>query len=120
MTNNIKPTRVQFYIGKTASLDLQEWAENQNLPISQAIKEALEHFVRLYGTQDVSSQEVRAKLMNKTVTSPPKTAINNNVRNEENTKYDNQIIEDTNKTSEAENEESSVRKVIDRGEINLN
>lgn len=84
-TDKDVPIRVQFYIGKTSSLGMQEWANNQSLPISKAIKEALDQFIRIYGTQDISSDEVRTKLATKVSVPPPvvttSNELNNNVQN---------------------------------------
>lgn len=72
MDRNTQPTRVQFQIGKSAPIKLQQWVENQSLPINKAVREVLNHFVYLYGTEDILSNEIREKmsLQQNTITSP--------------------------------------------------
>lgn len=76
MSDEKQPTRIQFQIGKTASLDLQEWIENQSLNPNKAVKEALEQFVRAYGTGDISSREVRSAMAAQKYVSPPTHSFN--------------------------------------------
>ena len=62
MDKKTEPTRVQFQIGKSAPINLQQWVKNQSLPINKAVREVLNHFVYVYGTGDILSEEVRQKM----------------------------------------------------------
>lgn len=112
MSDDNKPVGVQFSIGKTSSLDLQDWAKNQTSPISKAIKEALEHFVRVYGTADISSSEVRNKLSSQSAISVSHKPV------EVTNHSDPQPVEKENLTTN-ENEQNNSKKVISRGKIDV-
>lgn len=62
MVEKKEPTRVQFQIGSSAPISLQQWVDNQSLSINKAVREVLNHFVYLYGTEDILSPEVREKM----------------------------------------------------------
>ncbi|GLO68285.1 MULTISPECIES: hypothetical protein [Oceanobacillus] len=110
MSVDNKSTKVQIQIGKTASLDLQEWVDNQTLPISKAAKEALEQFVRAYGTGDIRSAETRNAMSNQTRVISQPAAKKDNFDEEENSYID---------SSYSSKEVSKPRKKITKRDIDI-
>lgn len=89
---------------------MQEWANNQSLPISKAIKEALDQFIRIYGTKDISSDEVRTKLATKVSVPPPVVTTSNEVNNNvQNTSAKEKSIPEP-EVAKAKNDSNPVRK----------
>ena len=59
--------RIQILIGKRTYEPLKEWYQNQVNP-NESARRILEHFIRIYGTEDVNSYEIQKKMAKESTT----------------------------------------------------
>lgn len=117
--------RIQILIGKRTYEPLKEWYQNQVNP-NESARRILEHFIRIYGKEDVNSYEIQKKmakeLLNHQEVVTENTKINTQVSTvQDSPKKEKELIEQVNKkdTPINQSEETQAKPIINRGNINV-
>jgi len=115
--------RIQILIGKRTYEPLKEWYQNQVNP-NESARRILEHFIRIYGTEDVNSYEIQKKMAKELLNHQEVVTENTKINTQVSTVQDSpkkELIEQVNKkdTPINQSEETQAKPIINRGNINV-
>lgn len=112
--------RIQILIGKRTYETLKEWYQNQVNP-NESARRILEHFIRIYGTEDVNSYEIQKKMAKELLNHQEVVTENKVSTVQDSPKKEKELIEKVNKkdTPINQSEETQAKPIINRGNINV-
>lgn len=112
--------RIQILIGKRTYEPLKEWYQNQVNP-NESARRILEHFIRIYGTEDVNSYEIQKKMAKELLNHQEVVTENKVSTVQDSPKKEKELIEKVNKKDTPINQsaETQAKPIINRGNINV-